>query len=158
MSERKDERWLDDELRRVVNTTRPEFDDAAWKEKYAREYETLLSRKQSAGRSSGGTPHRLRLIVHGPIGRLAVAASIILVVGLFLARNEPPAPKPPTGTTRTETVQSSPARIVSMISLSTTFRQGGMEALDKQFDRALDELGPRPNGALMADLLSDLEG
>ncbi len=153
MSERKDERWLDDELRRVVNTTRPEFDDAAWKEKYAKEYETLLARKQSAGRSSAA-PHRLRLIVHGLIGRLAVAASIILVVGLFLVRTEPPAPKP----VPPPTAHAAPARMVSMISLSTTFRRGGMEALDKQFDRALDELGPRPNGALMADLLSDLEG
>jgi hypothetical protein len=150
MSERKDERWLDDELRRVVNTTRPEFDDEAWKEKYAKEYETLLARKQSTERSSG-TPRRLRLLVHGPVGRLAVAATIILVVGLFLARNEPPTPKPPTRTTRAETAQSAPARIVSMISLSTTFRRGGMEALDKQFDRALDELGPRPNGALMKE-------
>lgn len=153
MSERKDEKWLDDELRRVVNTTRPEFDDEAWKEKYAKEYETLLARKRSTERSSG-TPHRLRLIVQGPIGRLAVAATIILAVGLFLARNEPPAPKP----VPPLTAHAAPARMVSMISLSTTFRRGGMEALDKQFDRALDELGPRPNGALMADLLSDLEG
>ena len=154
MSERKDEKWLDDELRRVVNTTRPEFDDEAWKEKYAKEYETLLARKQLAGRRDTGKPHRLRLIVHRPIGRLAVAASIILVVGLFLVRTEPPAPKP----VPPAIAHAAPARMVSMISLSTTFRRGGMEALDKQFDRALDELGPRPNGALMADLLSDIEG
>jgi hypothetical protein len=154
MSERKDEKWLDDELRRVVNTTRPEFDDRVWKEKYAKEYETLLARKQSAARSGSAPPHRLRLIVHGPIGSLAVAASIVLVVGLFLVRTEPPAPKP----VPPPTAHAAPARMVSMISLSTTFRQGGMEALDKQFDRALDELGPRPNGALMADLLSDIEG
>jgi len=156
MSERKDERWLDEELRRLVNTTRPEFDDEAWKEKYAKEYETLLARKQSTGRgrSRSGTPHRLRLLAHGPIGSLAVAASIILIVGLFLVRTEPPAPKP----VPPPTAHAAPARMVNMISLSTTFRRGGMEALDKQFDRALDELGPRPNGALMADLLSDIEG
>lgn len=154
MNEHKDERWLDDELRRVVNTTRPEFDDAAWKEKYAKEYETLLARKQSAGRSGSATPRCLRLIVHGPIGSLAVAASIVLVVGLFLVRTGPPAPKP----VPPAVAHAAPARMVSMISLSTTFRRGGMEALDKQFDRALDELGPRPNGALMADLLSDIEG
>ena len=32
MNERKkDENWLDDELRRAINTTAPEFDAEAWK-------------------------------------------------------------------------------------------------------------------------------
>jgi hypothetical protein len=154
MSERSNERWLDDELRRLINTTRPEFDERAWKERYATEYETLVARQQSVGRSATWT-HHMRSRVNSPMARLAVAAGIVVVVALFLLRGEPPEPKPPTPTAEWK---PAPAERVTMITLSMTFRRGGMDALDQQFNRALDELGPRPNGALMADLLSDLEG
>ena len=34
MNERKDEKWLDEQLQRTINTTRPEFNAQAWKRRF----------------------------------------------------------------------------------------------------------------------------
>jgi hypothetical protein len=151
MNEHADRKQLDDELRRVIDTSRPEFDAEAWKDKYAGEYETLVSRGQGVAPSAASGRRTIRI---GSIGTLAAAAAIIVVVGLLAGRfgREPTRPTAPP-----RARAQSPAKIVSMASLSAAFRQGGMEALDKQFDEALDTLGPRPNGDSMAELLGDLE-
>ncbi len=48
MSERRDEKWLDDELRRAINTTAPQFDAQAWKKRFASEYRELQARGERA--------------------------------------------------------------------------------------------------------------
>jgi hypothetical protein len=153
MSEqKKDERWLVAELRRVINTTKPEFDAEAWKQRYAKEYETLEARGRSAVRVRIGAGRRVRLLGGG----LAMAATILIAVAiLFMQKPSREASGPAAGGSASE---SSPAKMVSMMSLSTAFRRGGMEALDRQFETAIEKLGPRPNGLSMAELYGDLEG
>ena len=94
-------------------------------------------------------------ILRGPFGKSAIAAAILIVAGVFLAGrfgNTQPAPgfRP--------VAQPSPAQMVSMISLATAFQQDGMEGLDKQCDRALEKLGPRPSTVSMQELLKDING
>ncbi len=43
MSERKDERWLDDQLRRAIHGSTPQFDAQAWKAKHPDEYQNLVA-------------------------------------------------------------------------------------------------------------------
>ncbi len=155
MSEqRKDEKWLDGELRRAINTTRPEFDADAWKQKHAKEYEALVARGQEVSRRPEARGRVARAVWIGPVGRLAAAAVIVLAAVFFLSRKSDgpgmvgPGPQP---------ADQPPAKMMTMMSLSTAFRRGGMEALEKQFETASGKLGPRPDGISMAELYRDLE-
>ena len=155
MSVRKDEKWLDEQLQRAVNGAKPVFDPQTWRHKYAREFQTLLGRGGQPSRLGVGRP--VRLVLRGSIGKLAIAAAVlaaagVLLVGRFGSTRVQPVPG------RRPGAQPSPAQMVSMISLSAAFRQGGMEGLDKQCDRALERLGPRPNSVSMQELLKDING
>jgi hypothetical protein len=88
-------------------------------------------------------------------GKLAIAAAILIAAGIFLAgrfgvTQPTPGPQP--------AAVPSPAQMVSMISLSAAFSHGGMEGLDKQCDRALETLGPRPSTVSVQELLKDING
>ncbi len=165
MSERRDEKWLDDRLQRAVNGSTPAFDAQAWQQKYAREYQTLIGRgKRMVGwglphrflvsrRLWWGKPHPTVQILRGSLAKVAIAAAIIIAAGILLAGRlgiQQPLPIPEPG------AQESPAQMVSMISLSAAFRSGGMEGLDKQCDRALERLGPRPTSVSVQQLLKDI--
>jgi hypothetical protein len=167
MSERKDEKWLDEQLQRAVNGDTPVFDAEAWKQKYADEYQPLAARGwHTVGwglphRSVAfrwlrwGKPHPTVRILRGSFGKVVIAAVLIIAAGVLLAGRfgtKPPArgPQP--------VAQESAAQMVSMISLSAAFRSGGMEELDKQCDRALERLGPRPTIVSVQELLKDING
>jgi hypothetical protein len=150
MNERKDEQWLDEELRRVINTTRPEFDVDEWKRKYAAAYDVVVARRQTPSETVNcGARRTVRLMA----GRLAAAAVILVGVVILLMQIPPrqsqkPVPHEPVKVT-------SPAKMVSMMTLRMAYRQGGEEGLNQQLDAALRMLGPRPNGLSMQDLLND---
>jgi len=151
MNERKDERWLDEELRKAINTDKLEFDAEAWKREHAEAYRTLTSRVQGSVCGGGGIRSRLRWMAGG----LAVAAAILIGVTIFLTATpqdrQEPAPRVAPG-------DASLASIVSMISLRTAYRQGGEEALNQQLDMALSQLGPRLNGLTTLRVVRDLDG
>lgn len=152
MNERKDEQWLDEQLRRAINTTRPQFDAEAWRRDHAEAYQTLLSRRAGMSETPERGRRRLRLLVVG----LAAAAVIFIAVTLPLIQTPPreepgPVAGPPTR-------PASPARLVSMMALRTAYRQGGEEGLNQQLDTALKKLGPRPSKLAAPEVLSDLEG
>ncbi len=152
MSEHKDEKWLNEQLRRAVDGATPAFDAQAWKHKYAREFQTLLGR--SGQPSQFDTGRTVRLTLRGSIGKLAIAAAVVATLGISLIGRLEPGPGRPTA----RSDSASPAEMVSMISLSVAFQQGGMEGLGRQCDRALERLGPRPNSASLQELLQDING
>jgi len=155
MSEHKNEEWLDQQLQRAVNGTTPVFDAQVWKQKYAREFQTLLGRSGQPSRF--GTSQTVRLVLRGSIGKLAIAAAVLATAGVLLVGRFGSTPVPP-GSGPQPAAQQSPAQMVSMISLSAAFRSGGLEGLDKQCDRALERLGPRPNSVSIQELLKDING
>jgi len=155
MSERKDEKWLDDQLERVVHGSTPVFDAQAWKRKYAGAFQTLLRRGEP--RSHSGRGHPVRLVLRRFIGTLAIAAVLTVAAGLLLVGRSGFTPEKPTPGPQ-PVAQQSPAQMVSMISLSAAFRSGGMTELDKQCERALERLGPRPTSVSMQELLQDING
>jgi len=185
MTERKDEKWLDEQLQRAVEGTTPVFNAEAWKQKHQEEYQALVARsEQTAGqglpssvkvRSTGGSGKRsLRSLpmvstripqtigkLRLPLpprrwawwGKLAMAATIAMVVGLFvIGRNghEPGGLIEPPGPVAT----SSPVRMMSMMSLRMAYQQGGFEALDQQLHDTLDEFRPRSSSVPIRGLFS----
>ncbi|OHB67688.1 MAG: hypothetical protein A2Y77_04830 [Planctomycetes bacterium RBG_13_62_9] len=157
MSEHKDEKWLDDQLKQAVNGATPVFNAESWKRKYRREYESLLSRSKGPSRSGQGAAHAVRLALRGAVGKLAIAATVIAVAGILLMWRMQRGPEMPVPESRPVAAQS-PAQMVSMISLSAAFRRGGIEEFNKQCDRALTTLGPRPTDVSMKDLFKDING
>jgi hypothetical protein len=145
MKSREDKGRLDDELRRAINTTRPEFNAEAWKHKYREEFDALQAR------AGGMMPVRRNLLASWT--ELGVAAVLTVAVGYGLAcwigHYGTTAARPPVAAKH-------PAQIVTMLSLSSAFRQGGMEALNKQLDDAVEQLGPRPVSVPTARLLTDI--
>lgn len=138
---------------RTINTKKPQFDAEKWKQKYPDEYRALISRREKA--ASSRKPNIWRVIFGKSVTRLAAAAAIIVVIGLFLSRDrqnpDRPAARPPL-------IAQSPAKIVSMASMRMAYQRGGMDALDQQFRDALDILGPRSSSVSIQELLEGSNG
>jgi len=153
MSDEKNEKWLDEQISRTIDTERPQFDAEKWKEKYAEELQILKSRAGQASR-----PHRRNLwrtIIKSRITKFAAAAGIVLAVGLFVARRVPD--KQIDNRTKTE-VAKTPAEMMTAMSLNIAYRKGGMEEVDRQCDKAFEMLGPRPGKISVREILAELNG
>jgi hypothetical protein len=154
MNERKDERWLDDQLLQIINGSTPRFDAEAWKRKHRDEYQALLARgEQPVG---WGLPHRFRMAQRFTelgrwLGTLAAAAVILLVVDLLMPRQEERPPISPTPT-------ADPAGgMMSMMSLRLAYQRGGFDALDRQLQDSLDVFQPRSLKLSMQELLNGID-
>lgn len=141
MSERKDERWLDDQLRRAIRGNTPQFDAQAWKVKHLDEYQNLVARGRR--RVGWSLPHRV-------IAKLAVAAAIAVAIGLFALNRT--TPEPDNSLTPPEVASGSPAEMMTMRSLRLAYEQGGFDELDRQLQNTLDEFGPRSSGVSLHEL------
>ncbi len=144
MNERKDERWLDRQLRRVVSDGKPVFDAESWKARHRKEYATLLARSRQSDRG------RVRLLSNRWMVRLAVAAVVFLAVGMLLFGRFARGPEKPAASSRP--VANSAAEMMSMMSLRLAYEQGGLAALDRQLQNTLDEFGPRSSSVSLQEL------
>jgi hypothetical protein len=153
MNEQNDEKWLDELISQTINTTKPHFDAEQWRRKFPEEFELLKSR---AGRRSAPAQQNVwKAILQNRFATLAASAAIIVTISLFITHLRPGArinigevPK----------VAESPAEMLTMMSLTMAYRRGGMEALEKQCDKALAILGPRNIDMSIQKLLEDLNG
>lgn len=148
MNERKDERWLDEQLERAVNGSTPVFDAESWRKTHAGEYEILLARQD---RPDGCG---VRSVWVRRAAGLAIAAVVVMGVALlFVDGPGSEEPVPPT-----LPVVRSATEMMTMRSLRLAYEQGGEEALNRQLDMSLDQLGPRPNGFSTLRIVHDLDG
>ena len=115
------EKWLDEQLKKTVDSGKVEFDGEQWKRKYSAEFKALVSR-------AGRRPDIRRFLSVRTLARaaavIAIAAFVILLVRLLPDRHK----THPVAATA-DTVQS-PADMMSVLSLSNAYRQGGMDAVD----------------------------
>jgi hypothetical protein len=150
MSDKEHKDRLDIELRRAINTTTPRFDAGAWQQKYRREFETLLSR-------AGANHNQRSTLKFRPRLWLAVAAAIaVAACGLICWTEYYRTPAPSASAPAHAKSPAQPAQLVTMSSLSSAYRRGGMEAVDKQLNEAVRLMGPRPVSLPTARLLTDL--
>ena len=101
-------------------------------------------------RQSQITAQRARRMVYTWTARLAIAAMITVVLTLAVLHVSPNKSTP-------EPIQtgkmSSPVDIMTEGSLQTAFRQGGLEGVERQLDRAAKLYGPWPSNLNNLDLL-----
>jgi hypothetical protein len=146
MSERKDEKWLDNQLERIVNGTMPAFDAESWKQTHHAEYEALLSRREQSTRGVR------RVVLGRRVAALAVAAAVLLAVALLISG--PPTAHAPG--TPARPVADSASRMMSMMSLRLAYERGGFDALDRQLQDSLDVFRPRSSSLSMQELLNGM--
>jgi len=152
MSERKNEKWLDKQLQRAIDGSTPAFDAESWKRKHRDEYQVLLSRGGKRKPPASNAGRTVQVVLGSWVGKLAVAATIAVVVGLFVLSRDGRGPEKPTSS-HGPVAQASPAKMMSMMSLRMAYQRGGTEALDRQFDKALKMLGPRTTSISLKELL-----
>ena len=94
----------------------------------------------------------VRVVWGSWVGRLAVAATIAVTVGLFVLSRDGHGPDQPAGSPGP--MAKSPAGMMSMISLRMAYQRGGFEALDRQLQDTLDEFRPRSSSVPIRELFN----
>lgn len=153
MNEQKNEKWLDELISRTINTEKPRFDAEKWKQKYPDEFQTLLSR--AAKGDSARQSNILKVIRKSPLAKLAAAAVIIIAISFFTSRQ---GPTEQADTTIVSKATKSPAEMQAILSLSIAYRRGGIEAVDRQCQKAIEMLGPRPAEITIQQILTEFNG
>jgi len=151
MNKQKDDKWLDELISRTINTTKPEFDSEKWKQKYRKEFQTLVSRAEK----TSTVLVRWSDILKNPLTKLAAAALIILTIG-FLMTHLGPGEK--VNTSDVTTVTKSPAELLTVASLNMAYRRGGIKAVEQQCEEAAQKLGPQPAKITIKELLAKSNG
>ncbi len=103
--------------------------------------------------TAAGRPGTAWTILLSRAAKLVTAAGIIIAIGLLILRSDPPDEEPPEITK----VAKSPAEMLTARSLMTAFRHGGIEAIGRQCDKALEMQGPQPDIPSMKELFTRIE-
>lgn len=152
MNEQRDEKRLEELISRSINTERPQFDVEKWKQKYPDEYQALLSRTGKG--DSNRRPKILKVILKSPLTKIAAAAVVILGISIFSTHKTPQEQERINIVKATKT----PAEMMTAMSLTIAYRNGGMEAMEAQYDEAYKQLGPRPKSLSVEQMLSEFNG
>jgi len=154
MNEQRNEKRMDELISRTINTEKPQFDAEKWKQKYPEEYQALLSRAAKGGLNRQPTITILKVILKSPLIKIAAAAVIIIGVSIFITQKNPGEQEQPNISKATK----SPAEMMTAMSLTIAYRRGGMEALEQQYEEACKQLGPRPRGLSVDQVLTEFNG
>ena len=146
MNER-NEKWLDEQLKKTVDSGKVDFDATQWKQKYSAEYEELVSRARTH-------PNVLRFLWARPLVRVA-AVITVAALAIFFMHRQPNRPVEPKIAARPE---QSPAMMLSRLSLMLAYNRGGMDAVDEQCERALKLLGHKTNKVSINESLNENNG
>ena len=103
--------------------------------------------------TAAGKSGVVRMILQSRAAKLAAAAVIIIAVGLLITQSNPPEPVHAPA----RKVAKSPAEMLTARSLMKAFRHGGIEAIERQCDKALKMQGTRLDELNMKKLFSEIE-
>ena len=131
---------LDNIIKSALGTNKSKLDFQAWKQNNQPEIEQFRSRQISQS--------PLRAILTNRFTKAASAAVILIAAGLFVQmldlNHNSPIPV------------TSPAAMISRLQLNRAYAQGGMDAVDNQYKKAYEKLGPRTGEISMNSLYNEL--
>jgi len=104
--------------------------------------------------SSTDQPNIWRIISKSPLTKLAAAAVIIVSVGLLIVYKSP---HDPVANPKVMKFTTSPAEMLTATSLMIAFRRGGIEAVEKQCDKALEMQKPPLDKLDIKELFTEIE-
>jgi len=126
-------------------TTGGEMDERTLTDSFEAMDETIRAGKPSAA----GT------ILRSRAARLAAAAVIIVTISFFIVY---PDPGEKDEIVEVPKVTASPAEMQSILALNIAYRQGGLEAVDRQCQIATEMLEPRPAEVTIETMLTEFNG
>ncbi len=144
-----DDKHLDEILRDAIGSADANLDFETWKAKHADEIDTFRSQASSTGKQTG-TANVFRAVLAGRITKVAVAACLMIAAGLVLHVMNAPPPQEPYAHV------PSPAAMMSRLQLTLAYAEGGIEAVEAQYEKAYAKLGPRAGSVSISDLFNEL--
>ena len=123
-------------------TTDSRLDQRVLDDSVAAMHETLGAHKRNT-----------RIVFRHWAARLTTAAAILVMgITMFWVTQPPQDPPPVPGP------EPSPTRMLSMLSLTRAYQNGGIEAVDRQSQRAFEQLGTQSAGVSLHELLNESNG
>ncbi len=145
-----DEKIFEDNLKHLFKTVGPEKqipDD-----KKNRILNQLISTKAETA-PAGRTIPLWKLILKNPVTKLAVAAVIIITVGLFIVYLGPDEQKP---TDKDIIIAKSPADMTSFLSMSLAYKNNGLPGLEKHCEKAAKTMSKETPKITLPGILKEL--
>jgi len=141
-----DDKKIEKLLQNLANESLPD-DIAALAEQKSKQF----SRKIAEQKQNVWT-----IIMQSKMTKIAAAAVIIIAISLFFMQREQ---SRETKTPQMTKTAKSPAELLTMASLNLAYRHGGMQAMEKQFDKAEKKVKPGLKTRLTVDqLICELNG
>ncbi len=140
---------LDKILHDALGSTDAKLDFETWKAQHADEIQTFRSKASSAGEQTG-TTNVFRAVLAGRIAKVAVAACLMIAAGLVLHVMNAPPPQEPYAHA------PAPAAMMSRLQLTLAYTEGGIDAVEAQYEKAYAKLGPRAGAVSVNDLVNEL--
>jgi hypothetical protein len=108
--------------------------------------------KSRAKESAATRPNVRKIIMKSRITKLAAAAVTVIAVGFLVIHKHP---RPQTRTDGACQAAKTPGEMLTVLSLNIAYRKGGMDAVEKQYEKAFKILGPRLTSISVQDLLAE---
>jgi len=150
MSEKNNDKWFEEIISKTINSGKPLFDAEKFKQKFPDEFRELQSRANKPAKNFQGT-----FILKNPVIKFAAAAIIILAVSLFMIRS---GKDEKVDIPKVTNVTQSPAEMLTLRSLKTAYYKGGIEAVEAQCDKSIEQLKQKTNKITTNELLADING
>lgn len=154
MKPSKEERDLDERIRSAIGAEEVTFDFDKWKAGHQSQIEQFKA-SISKDTAETGRVSIWRVIAKSRLTKFAAAAVILVAAGLFFIHDKP------TGQTQDNVqveVAKSPIEMIKAKSLNLAYRRGGMEAVERQYDEAFKNAGPRPAKLTIEDVFAEFNG
>jgi hypothetical protein len=97
----------------------------------------------------------LTLLVRYKIAVCVTSIVIIIIVGLLVFQPETENNITPPKVTN---VTQKPAEMMSLLSINLAYSRGGLDEVEKQCEKAINKLGPRPKQLTIPELLAESNG
>jgi len=155
MNKRKNPKSLDELISRTIGGKVLEFDCDNWKQQHPAEVRQFEAKTQRHSTHNRPAIDIWRTITKSRITKLATAAVIIIGAGVFLFHHGK------TGSRNRGQISEatkSRAGTLTFMSLSLAYRQGGIEAVEKQCDEAYKFLGSPGVSPSATELVRELNG
>jgi hypothetical protein len=141
------EKWLDEQLKKTIDSGKVEFDSEQWKQKYSAEYQALVSRRAKP-------PNVLRFLWRHQLARVAAVIAVVALV-IFSTSRRPAERVVQPIVAKSE---QSPAMMMSRLSLTLAYNRGGLDAVDEQCKKAFKLLGQKNTKVSINELLNENNG
>lgn len=143
MNER-NEKWLDEQLKKTIDSGKVKFDGEQWKRKYSAEYQELILRARTR-------PNVQRFWWVRPLVRAAAVIAIVAFVMLLVHQRSAERIVLPVAAES----DKSPAMMMSRLSLTLAYNRGGLDAVDEQCNKAFKMLGQKNTNLSIGELLNE---